>query len=125
MSIEIKPNDVLFIILSEDGEDIEARPHIEFITADRELAKKKLQELQDRAKSQNAWFERCQNCSCASYDDEDEFSEDGVPPCFTNDGDGYCANIEAGYDTDYYYVRRYLYENDRPWVFDSDEEGDF
>lgn len=124
MGIEIKPNDMLFVIWSEDGEDVEAHPHVEFITADRELAKKKLQELKDRARLQDEWYERCQNCSYAYYDDEDGFPEDDIPTCFENDGYGCCTHEECGY-ADYYYVRRYLYENDRPWVFDPDEEGDF
>ena len=50
MSIEIKPNDQLFVVMSVDGEDIEAVPHIRFITADKELANRKLQEFRKKSK---------------------------------------------------------------------------
>ena len=107
MNTVIKPNDQLFIIMSVDGEDIEAVPHIRFITADKELANRKLQEFRKKVNLRIDW---------------DENPESLAPLCFVKevaDPNGeysYCRNAISGYDTDCYYIDCYLYESDRPWL---------
>ena len=122
MSIEIKPNDQLFVIMSVDGEDIEAVPHVRFITANKELANRKLQEFRKKVNLRNEEYEHCQECPYADCIDWDENPESLAPLCFVKevvDPNGeysYCRDAISGYDTDCYYIDCYLYESDRPWL---------